>query len=258
MAVEVVRGFVLRAVPVGDSDRILDILTRERGLITASARGARRTRSRMLAGTQEFALSDFTLFSNRSRLIVNEVELVESFIGLQSDLTKLVCAAHLSELFLDCLRHEPEQPLLYPFWAYTVNALINGQIEPLLVTHVCGFRLMQIMGYEPLLESCSVCGSSEEPLWFSYSECGVVCRRHLTGASTGSAVKLNDGLLPLLRYVMSAPIERLYSFTVPESTAKVYMELSRRFVQDRMEKAYTRLDLLDVSMRLPEAKNSET
>ncbi len=90
MAVEVVRGFVLRAVPVGDADRILDILTRERGLIKPSARGARRTRSRMLASTQEFALSDFTLFSNRSRLIVNEVELVESFIGLQSDLTKLV------------------------------------------------------------------------------------------------------------------------------------------------------------------------
>lgn len=258
MAVEVVRGFVLRAVPVGDADRILDILTRERGLITASARGARRTRSRMLASTQEFALSDFTLFSNRSRLIVNEVELVESFIGLQSDLTKLVCAAHLSELFLDCLRHEPEQPSLYPFWAYTVNALINGQIEPLLVTHVCGFRLMQIMGYEPLLEACVVCDKAEEQLWFSYSVCGVVCRRHLNGSSASAAVKLTDGLLPLLRYVMSSPIERLYSFTASENTAKAFMELSRRFVQDRMEKAYTRLDLLDISLPPAEAKQCET
>lgn len=248
MALEQVRGFVLRAVPVGDADRIIDILTRENGLVTASARGARRTRSPMLAGTQEFALCDFGLFSNRGRLTVNSVELVESFISLQSDLTLLVSAAHLSEVFLDCLRHDPEQPQLYTLWAYTMNALLSKQKDPLLVAHVCGLRLMKMVGYEPRLDACVVCGETALPFWFSYSDCGMVCARHLTEARSISALNVTGGLLALLRHIMAAPVERLYAFAVDEPVAAAFMNMSRRFVEERMEKSYTRLDLLNVSM----------
>lgn len=245
MASGLIRGFVLRAVPVGDSDRIVDILTRERGLLTASVRGARRTRSPMLAATQEFALSDFNLLSTRGKLIATSAELVESFIGLQSDLTLLVCAAHLSEIFLDCLRHDTEQPDLYPLWAYAIHALLSKQQDPLLVTHVCGLRLMKLVGYEPRLDACVACGKGELPLWFSHADCGLVCARHLTEARSISAVSLSGGLLALLRHTMTAPIERLYAFKVDAAVADAFTTLSRRYVAERMEKSYTRLDLLD-------------
>lgn len=248
MALEVVRGFVLRTVPVGDSDRILDILTREHGLMTASARGARRTRSPMLAATQEFALSDFGMLATRGKVIATSAELVESFVGLQADLALLVSAAHLSEVFLDCLRHDPDQPPLYPLWAYTIHALLAKRQEPLLIAHVCGMRLMKMIGYEPRLDGCMFCDSREPPLWFSYADCGLICARHRTEARSFSSVRLNSGLAALMRHVMTAPVERLYAFTVDEAVAAAFKDLSRRFVQDRMEKSYNRLDLIQNSL----------
>jgi len=249
MSLEKVRGFVLRAVPVGDHDRIIDILTRESGLVTASARGSRRTRSPMLAATQEFALSDFSLFSQRGRLSVDTADLVESFIGLQSDLTRLVCAAHLSELFLDCLRDDAEQPQLYALWAYTMGALVNPQKDPLLVVHTCGMRLMCVAGYEPRLDHCTLCKEDREPYWFSYPECGLVCSRHMTVERSRSSIQVTEGLLSLLRHTVIAPVDRLYAFSVDTNVSSAFNRLSERYVGERMEKQYNRLNLLNKTLQ---------
>jgi DNA repair protein RecO (recombination protein O) len=248
MSHEKVKGFVLRTVPYGEHDRIVDILTKESGLITASARGARRTRSQMLAATQEFALSEFELFSQNGHLYINSADLVESFIELQSDLPRLVCAAHLSELFLDCLRDDAQQQELYTLWAYTVNAIISPAKDPLLTAHVCGLRLMKIAGYEPRLDHCVLCAQPVLPVWFSFNDCGLVCSRHLNEERSRSAIRITDGLLSLLQHVLMAPVERLYAFTVDPSVSAAFIELSLRYVRERMEKQYTRLDLLNTTM----------
>lgn len=248
MSFDKVRGFVLRVVPYGEHDRIVDILTRECGLVTASARGARRTRSPMLAATQEFALSEFQLFNQRGRQTIDSADLVQSFIELQSDLTRLVCAAHLSEVFLDCLRDDADQPALYALWAYTMGALISQQKDPLLVTHTCGLRLMKMVGYEPRLDQCVLCSQEKLPLWFSFQDCGLICSRHMNDTRSQATIRMTDGLLSLLRHIVTAPVERLFAFTVDPTVATAFMELSNRYVGERMEKQYTRLDLLKTSL----------
>lgn len=249
MPLDKVRGFVLRTVPVGDHDRIVDILTRECGLVTASARGARRTRSPMLAATQEFALSEFNLFTQRGRHFIDNAEMVQSFIELQSDLTRLICAAHLSEVFLDCLRDDTEQPQLYTLWAYMMGALVSPQKDPILVTHTCGLKLMQIAGYEPRLDRCILCQQETLPYWFSFSDCGLVCSRHLNDERSRSAIRMSDGLLSLLRYIIAAPFERVFAFSVDQNVADIFITLSDRYVMHHMEKQYSRLNLLKSTMQ---------
>lgn len=248
MSLDKVRGFVLRAVPYGEHDRIVDILTRECGLVTASARGARRTRSPMLAATQEFALSEFQLFNQRGRQTIDSADLVQSFIELQSDLTRLVCAAHLSEVFLDCLRDDAEQPELYTLWAYAMGALISQQKDPLLVTHTCGLRLMKMVGYEPRLDQCVLCSQETQPLWFSFPDCGLICSRHLNEERNRATIRMTDGLLSLLRHIVTVPVERLFAFSVDPTVASAFLALSDRYVRERMEKQYNRLDLLKTTL----------
>lgn len=239
-----VKGFVIREVPVGETDRIVNILTSEHGLISASARGARRTRSPLLLSTQVFSLSDFELFANKGHYTINSAELSEAFLPLHQDLDRLVCAAHLAEVLLDCTRDAIAQPELYRLWAYSLQAL-QSRPDPLLTVHLAQSRLLAEIGYAPYTDSCVVCGDAAgDQAWFSIRTCGTICEKASCRQKAGDARKLAAGTLACLRHALTAPLGKLFGVQLSAAAHHDFIWLADRYLTHQMEKAYTRLQLL--------------
>src|SRR4028119_106832 len=106
-------GINLKSAPMGESDRVLTVLTREFGLIRAVAPGVRKQRSTIGGRSELFVVNELLIAKGRSLEKITQASTVESHAGLSRNLGKLAAAQYLAELAIaSALSEEPqEEPL---------------------------------------------------------------------------------------------------------------------------------------------------
>ena len=100
-----INGIVLSESNVGDFDKMLTILTPNLGKISCVAKGARRSKSALLAGTQIFSFGEYLVYKGSQTYHINSVEPIEVFYNLRIDLDKLQYAVHINKIVQD-VTHE--------------------------------------------------------------------------------------------------------------------------------------------------------
>lgn len=169
-------GIVLRSRPFGEADKILVILTKEKGKTEAVAKGARRPRSRLVGAAQPFSYLKLLVFEGKSLDQLSQAEIIKSFGALRDDLLLMSYATYWMEL-LDIFlpMAEPNEEV----FLFTLAGLVvlEKTIEPSILSMAFEMRLLYYLGYLPSLEDCARCGVKldSEPLGFSPKEGGALC-----------------------------------------------------------------------------------
>ena len=208
-------GVVLRVTDTKETDRILTVLTADRGKIPLIARGARRKNSRLAAACQMPAYSELTIFKRGSWYMLDEASPIELFDGLGRDIELLALAAWFCELTEAVCAEETPCPEILSLLLNALYALCRTGKDPRLVKAAFQFRLMALSGFEPLAEECAVCGTAqpegpvldisggfvacgtcrgpERSFRLPLTEAGLAALRHVLYADTQAAVQLYAG-----------------------------------------------------------------
>ncbi|MCD8065943.1 MAG: DNA repair protein RecO [Oscillospiraceae bacterium] len=235
------RALVLREVKYKEADKILTVLTPSDGKLTVKARGAMRKSCRYAAASQIFALSEMTLFGSRGRWSLNEAETVEQFLPLRDSLESFALAAYFAEMLEllsdeDCPGPEMLQLGLNSLYALSRGLFLDEQIKA-----AFELRLMCLAGFEPALDGCRVCGKEPEDALLSLNG-GVLHCRSCRPEVSGVSLPVPPECLQAMRYIISAPPKRLFSFSLPEGSLRRLADICEAYALAQLERSCGALD----------------
>lgn len=237
---QVITGLVLRETPTKEADKILTVLSAELGKISVIAKGARSRRSRFSAAAELLVYSEMTLSQKGEWYYLVEGNTLELFSGIRADFQKLALASYFAEL-TETVCLGDSSPEILPLLLNALYALSALGKDPELVKVAFTWRLMALAGFEPLCDSCAVCGRPEpETPMLDVVEGILLCRT--CAAGNGNLVPLTLGALSALRHILYCEPKRLYAFTLEDSSRKLLDRSAEIFCSTQLERSFRTLD----------------
>lgn len=238
---QVTSGIVLRSTDTKETDKILTVLTPDRGKIAVIARGARRKNSRLAASCQLLAYSELTICQRGNWCYLDEACTIELFDGVRQDFELLSLASYFAELTETLTDADDASPEVLSLLLNALYALGTLQKDPQLVKPAFELRLMALSGFEPLADGCAVCGRPEPEQPMLDVTQGVV---HCAGCKQmgGLSLPLGAGALAALRHVLYGESKRLYSFRLDKPALNQLDHVSEAFIAAQLERGFRTLD----------------
>lgn len=207
-----VRGMVLQAAPSGEYDKRTVILTKECGRITAFARGARRPKSPLLAAANPFVFGIFTVYEGRDAYTLVQAEVSNYFTELREDFVGTCYGCYFMEVASYYTRENLDGSQMLNLLYATLRALSNEKLENELIRCIFEMKAMVLNGEYPY--------------------------------ETAQDASLKEATRYALAYVIQAPIQKLYTFTLAPDVLGEFRRVQDHFNRLYIDREFKSLEIL--------------
>ncbi|MBN2044887.1 MAG: DNA repair protein RecO [Anaerolineales bacterium] len=217
-----VDAIVLKHHDYGEADRLLTIFTRQKGKLTAIAKGVRKVRSKKGGHLEPFTHSNLLLATGRTWFVVTQAEAQDSYPNLTRELEILGFASYLVELVDRFTYEEEENVPIFNLLKNSLARLDEGEFPAQLVVRYFEIRLLDLLGFRPELKNCVVTGNPIQPesQYFSAALGGVVSPQ--AGKNLQGAVPISMPALKYLRHFQRSSFDQAI---VAKPADEIYREL---------------------------------
>ncbi len=236
-------GLVLREVKTGEADRILTILTPEHGVLSVSAKGSLRLKSKLFSACGLFCYSEFTLFPGKNIHRVDDAQVKKVFFGLHESVEGMALAMYLAEfaLTLSPTGRDAEVQL-----RLLLNSLylISERKKPLAqIKAVYEMRAVCESGYMPDLLCCNSCQKYDGGSFYFDGAAGLLLCADCA-QKQGRRPNLDAPALLALRHIALVEDKKIFSFSIPPQSLALLGQVTEGYALRMLDKPLKTLDFL--------------
>ncbi len=233
-----INGIVIAENNLGDSDKMLTILTPNLGKISCIGKGAKRPKSLLMAGTQLLCFGEYILYKTGDVYSINSCEPIEVFYNIRTDLDKLTYAAHVTKIISDVTTENQNNYNILKLFLNTLYAISETDKDLRFILSVFKMRLLKILGFSPNISECVDCKEREiEKLKrFSIKDNGFKCLD--CGKQDKSSLEISEGSRYAIIYSNMADSKKIFSFNLRETAMKEFELVSNIYFNEKLEKEY--------------------
>lgn len=236
MGVIKTKGIILAQNNMGDYDKMVTLLTPDLGKIGCAAKGARRQKSTLMAGTQFLCFGDFLIYKGASSYNINSCEPIEIFYNLRLDIDKLTYASKIAKIVNDVTDENQNTYRILQLTLNTIYMISESDKDLELILSIFKIRLLSLLGFRPIIDKCTNCNKKENLRYFSFKDKGFKCEE--CGKQDKGAIKITDTTIKAIRYIITSDPKKIYSFDMAEENRNELKMISKIYLNECLDKEY--------------------
>ena len=174
-----VEGIVLSETPYGETSKIINVYTKEYGLIGIMCKGAMGIKSRIRSVTQKLTYGIFNIYYKKDKLsTLVSVDIINPLKNIKEDITLISYASYISELVGQVIKQSNDKKIYDDF----INSLLklDEGLDKIVITNILEVKLLDYLGVGLNLTNCIMCGNKKEIITLSSEKGGLVCKNCYT------------------------------------------------------------------------------
>lgn len=239
-----VDGLIIKEQSIGESDKLITVLTRKNGVISCYASGAKSIKSKKGAATSLLSYSSLTLSKKGNTFRVTEATVLEVFFKTGSDIEPLSLAQYFCELALFNAPSDEQCETVLRLFLNALHFLCGNKRNIHLIKAIVELKLLSLTGYMPDLVACKKCMNYESQLMYFDTVEGVLYCSGCVKYEKGFAV-INGTLIMAMRHVIFADFSKLFSFTLPDEACVALSSITERYLINKTERNYKTLQFFN-------------
>lgn len=229
-------GIIISESNLGDYDKMLTMLTPGLGKISCVAKGARRQRSALLAGTQFLCFGEYLMYKGANTYNINSCETIEVFYNLRTDLDKLNNAVYITKIIQDVTEENQNCYKILQLFLNTLYTLSETDKDPELIISIFKLKLLCFLGFTPRITECTNCKQKENLQYFSLRDNGFKCSA--CAKQDTSCLTMSESTANAIRYIVMSPAKKLYSFNLKDESLNELKLITKLYFEEKLEKEY--------------------
>ncbi len=200
------------------------------------AKGARRQRSALLAGTQFLCFGEYLMYKGANTYNINSCETIEVFYKLRTDLDKLNYAVEITKIIRDVTDENENCYKILQLFLNTLYTLSETDKDPELILSIFKLKILCFLGFTPRIEQCVNCKEKSDLIYFSLRDNGFKCEA--CSKQDKSCLMMSQSTASAIKYIVMAPAKKLYSFNLKDESLNELKLITKLYFNEKLEKEY--------------------